>query len=675
MFFGAPIALTKDHITATNIPVVLPAWEADTIYPVGAMVTRGGRAFISALTEAASYRTGCDHLYNRNQDPILDPPPYVPTDDEDEEGEPCVYLQAGMAWWAEIDPALTYAEATLNYNEFNQAQVPGDLSLTVAPPESYDMVGIFGVWAQTATLTIGGESVTQDLFLFDRDNPPDPFPYGDHVRHSNRTVWLLAEETAAPLTVTLADKWGHSALGNLVVARRNDFGTTYYQSEVGIRDYSRKERNDVGRVQLVPRWYQDLVRFIVSVPADRRFEARQALLNYKDVPGLYVGHDNPSRYELQVFGLLRDLSLPLPHSAFSIIDLEVEAVGVPKWVSGIPGKVIPPPPPKPPFPIGAPWLAVGHDEDPYITIVDTVTWQKIQVNFTIPGPARAVLFSSAMQYLFIGHECPPYFTVVRTGSWVALDLDPITADTSSSSSDAMPIGDLGTVFGLCQIPQGNRLAICHNCPPYLTVITVPDWRPVTSPEPLLPRSILRAVYSNNGDTLLVTDSCQYRWTLDGATYSTVTALEGQGRAGVFHWDNQHAILGYTEDGELSSGESSSSASYGHRVSLVSLQDWYTPARMVRLPGEPYIIKYTRDHKYIAVGHRCPPYVTIIDAVTWATVETFFTLEYSVCSLDFTFDGLYLAAVYKHHPYCTLIKTVNWTEFYLAFDELETETSE
>jgi hypothetical protein len=69
---------------------------------------------------------------------------------------------------------------------------------------------------------------------------------------------------------------------------------------------------------------------------------------------------------------------------------------------------------------------------------------------------------------------------------------------------------------------------------------------------------------------------------------------------------------------------------------------------------------------VAVGHRCPPYLTIIDVATWEAVETFFYLEYSVCSLEFNQDGSFLAVVYRHHPYCTLIRTINWTEFHLSF---------
>ena len=52
MFFCEPIPLTKDNVTDTNIPVTLPAWQTNTLYPVGALVSKDGRSFQSVLEEA-----------------------------------------------------------------------------------------------------------------------------------------------------------------------------------------------------------------------------------------------------------------------------------------------------------------------------------------------------------------------------------------------------------------------------------------------------------------------------------------------------------------------------------------------------------------------------------------------------------------------------------------------
>ena len=56
------------------------------------------------------------------------------------------------------------------------------------------MIGLFGLEATSATLTVGGDSDTRDLFLFDT---PGAQPYGPLVQYSNRTVWILAEPTVS----------------------------------------------------------------------------------------------------------------------------------------------------------------------------------------------------------------------------------------------------------------------------------------------------------------------------------------------------------------------------------------------------------------------------------------------------------------------------------------------
>ncbi len=684
LFVGVPIPLTLEHVGATNIPLQMPPWQPDTIYPTGAMVSRNGKSYVSTLTEAASYLQDCPHLYNNNFDPDERPIPYVPYEDG------CKYAQAGMAWWAEVDPAMAYVEVVFNYNQYCNVDIPGAIEITVTPPEEYDMIGIFGVHAEFASVTVDGFTDSRDLFLFPNE---EELPYGPYTTHSDRTVWILDAPVSGSFSLTLTPRDGISRLGNLVVARRHDFGVTNYNSTIGIRDYSRKRPDDAGNNQIVPRWYQDLVTFQVEMPASTRFTATHVLIRNKDKALLYVGHDNPEKYELQIFGMQKTIFLPLPNSVHSIVEFEVESIGVPKWVSGIPAPPPPPIPPPPEVEIPAPWLAIGHDKEPYITVVNTITWQRVDVNFEIPGPARAVLFSPESEYLYIGHECPPYFTIVETAGWTALPdqgTDDVYSSDEVTSSDPTPFGNTGTVFGLSQPPDGSLLCLTHECSPYLTVLTVPTWQIHNLPMTPMPRSMIRSAFSLDAKTLLVTDSCFDRYWLSTEDYAELTPIEGRGRAGVFYWDGTHAVLGYREtplSGSSESYWSSSDGAYGNRVALVRLSDWLTADYVVELPGEPYIIKWTNDRKYIAVGHRCAPYITVIDTATWETVETYFdhffssepseeqaVLGYNVCSLDFTFDSLYLAAVFKHDPYCIIIRTGSWWKFYLTFQDLPEESS-
>lgn len=675
MFFCEPIPLTKDNVTATNIPVSLPAWATNTLYPIGALVSKDGRSFQSVLEEAVSYKKDCPKIFNVNQNPTLDPPPHVPYGAEDT--NTCEYRQAGMAWWTEIDPGVTYVEAMFNHNLLSQAPVDGNLTITISPGGLYDTVAIFGVRGETATLT-ADETYFHDLYLWDREIAVDFYDYGPEVVHSDHVVWLLDAPVSGAFTVEVAALSGRSAIGNLLVGRRSTFGMTLYNSTVGIVNYSKKDRDVFGNMQLIPRWYQDKVTFLVQAETARAGLVKQLLTQYRNTPCLYVGHDNPERYELQILGLIQDVGMPIMSSPYSLLELTVEEVGVPVWVSGIPHTIIPPPPPKPDVPVG-PWLAIGHDEWPYITIVDSVTWEKVKVNFVIPSPAYAVLFSYDQEYLFIGTGCPPYLTIVTTSNWTALDLpgpeylsgvsnwdsDFSSSNGSSSGGDWLITSGVQHLAlsppGLYQNELGDRglLGICQTCPPYFSLLSVPDWN-LLPIGPFLTHSGSRSVFDNTTGRILVTDSCQNRVVLGNpAAFDVISPLASKGRTGLFTASGNYLVL---------------AAKDPSRLDWVKADDLVTVDGTVPLPGEAYIIKQTEDTRYLAVGHRCAPYVTIIDLATREKVTTYFTLEYGVCSLDFTEDGLYLAAVFKHHPYCMLIKTANWSEFPLAFLDDDDESS-
>ncbi len=652
LFFCEPIELAVADITATSIPVTVPDWLPDTWYPAGAMVKVGSRTFLSMLTEAATYYTDCEHLYNINQNPTDDPAPFVPIDHLTDKSQQCGYKQAGMAWWKEVDPAINYLDALLNPNVYSGAEVPGTISVTVAPKAQYDAVAVFGLRAATATLSNGD---ARDLTICEPDSNGF-YPFGPRITHADRVVWLLAAPSTATFTLTLTPLDGLCVAGTLVVARTNVLAVTRYETTIGIIDYSRKERDAFGRAQVVPRWYQDHVRFLITVAAEDRMVVHPLLTRLRNTPCLVVGHDNPARYELQIFGLLKEVALPLENVAESLIDLDIESVGVPRLASGIPMEPIPEPPPLPDVEIPAPYLAVGHDKAPFITVVNTLTWRKVTVNFTIPGPARAVLFDSEQTYLFIGHECPPYFTVVLVENWTAIDWDYNSSGGNWSSSDGLGITLPGTVYGLALSPDGFRIALAHQCPPHLTILSVGDWIKVSDALVPLPRSLTKVTYNDDGTLMLLHDTCQHRHQLQVADLSLpLDTLLNRGRAGVYDHDGLHWLLGYG-DYDLQPI---------NRVDKMLMADKSRVARVL-LPGDPYIIKYSPDGQYLAVGHRCPPYLTIIDTATFTTVETFYTLEYSICSLDFNEDGLYLAVVYKHHPYCTIIRTGQWREFHLSF---------
>lgn len=101
-------------------------------------------------------------------------------------------------------------------------------------------------------------------------------------------------------------------------------GLCLYGTEVGIVDYSRKDRDTFGNITLIPRGYSDLVSFKVCIDTDRANEVRSVLAANRASAARYVGHvDHDATI---VTGYLVSFSITLDNWQKSSLTLEVEGV-------------------------------------------------------------------------------------------------------------------------------------------------------------------------------------------------------------------------------------------------------------------------------------------------------------------------------------------------------------
>ena len=656
-YFFKPLELTREHILDSNIPIVVDEWQEDTLYPNGALARVGDRVFLSVLTEAVSYMKDCPKLINSNIDPTDQPQPSVPI------GE-CEYSNAGSFWWVEVDPETTYAEAMFNANIYNASRVDGPMSITIHPPGEYDIVSGFWVFGAVVELTTEAGVQTRDLRLFPDVISIQP-PYGELVTHADRFVFFLDEPTTEPFTLTVSSRsvnklltlmsnlpmiFSGSAIGNLAVGKKDTLGIVNFTTEIGIIDYSRKERNVFGRPTVVPRWYQDLVKFVVNIPQKLLGSVKQVLVANRNTPCVFVGHKNPYRNELQVLGLLHEFSIPIQSVNRNILTFTVESVGVPQLVSGIPITPELPPPPLPEEEISD-WFAVGIDEEPYITVIDSITWKIIKVNFTIPGPVYAIYIASNKEWMAIGHACPPYFTLVSVvNDWSAV---PLPFELSSR------------VSSIAFSRDSKYLALGAQCDPYVYIMDAQTQELVPTPGiqigpapgivALKSYSIRQVVFSPDSTQLLAATQCGDLYSIELGTFVSMLVEGHTARRLLYSPYGDYIVFGNN---------------FGKFIWICPADDW-TPINVnFTIPGSPNVFKFDVDQKWLIIGHNCPPFVTVVDVLTWTKIEVNFVVNDSICDLAFTPDGLYLAVVYRTHPYGTIIRTSNWTEFHVSYEEEE-----
>lgn len=99
-------------------------------------------------------------------------------------------------------------------------------------------------------------------------------------------------------------------------------GMCLYGTEVGIVDYSRKDRDTFGNITLIPRGHSDLVSYKVCIDTDQAAVVRSLLASKRAVSAVYVGHVDHDA--TKVTGYLVSFSITLDNWQKSSLTLEVE---------------------------------------------------------------------------------------------------------------------------------------------------------------------------------------------------------------------------------------------------------------------------------------------------------------------------------------------------------------
>lgn len=117
---------------------------------------------------------------------------------------------------------------------------------------------------------------------------------------------------------------GAFTLGELVLGTLTEIGTTGYGTQIGIIDFSRKDRDTFGNAVVIRRAFANLVTYSVKVQTARVGYARDILADRRATPTVFIGSDNhPATV---VFGFYRDFTITLAGPSSSDCSIEVEGL-------------------------------------------------------------------------------------------------------------------------------------------------------------------------------------------------------------------------------------------------------------------------------------------------------------------------------------------------------------
>jgi hypothetical protein len=157
--------------------------------------------------------------------------------------------------WLDIGPTNRWKMFDLLRNTGTEVASP--LTVVITPGRRVDTIGLVGVTADSATVTVkvGGVTVytvTEDLRVREVASWSGyfftPFSYRSTVYQ-----FALPPYTGAEVTVTLARATGNVSCGSLVLGTSVYLGVTLQGVESDILNFSKIERDEYGNTTLIPR--------------------------------------------------------------------------------------------------------------------------------------------------------------------------------------------------------------------------------------------------------------------------------------------------------------------------------------------------------------------------------------------------------------------------------------
>ena len=117
---------------------------------------------------------------------------------------------------------------------------------------------------------------------------------------------------------------GPFSIGEMVVGRVIELGAVSFGTQVGVLDFSRKERDTFGNAILVQRAFANLATYAVRLMTSRVGYVRRVLSNVRATPIVFIG--SISRPETIIYGYYRDLTITLAGPSSSDCSIEVEGL-------------------------------------------------------------------------------------------------------------------------------------------------------------------------------------------------------------------------------------------------------------------------------------------------------------------------------------------------------------
>lgn len=214
-----------------------------------------------------------------------------------------------------------------------KSECPSPLTFTITPEQRCDAFGLFGIEADTVTITetVAGEEVfsytenlNQRIVLSWYDYLTQPFK-----RKPSTVNFELPPYSNGEITVTLTSSTGTVRLGSFVVGKQTVIGDVQYEAESDVLNFSRVEREFDGTTLLTQRRSVPKTTQTVLAPKALTNKIRELRESLNAIPAVWAGIDQTEDeyFEpLLILGIYKKFAINLVKPEVISISLEVEEI-------------------------------------------------------------------------------------------------------------------------------------------------------------------------------------------------------------------------------------------------------------------------------------------------------------------------------------------------------------
>ena len=296
-----PLTVTDSNLTSSNVAEDdYPQWSSVTTYNFG------DRVIVISTHKIYESVIGS----NLNNNPTLN--------------DATKWIEVGSTnRWKAFDKHISDPTTQIN-----------NIQYVITPTESLvNSLAFFGLVAETVRIVvvepIGSTTVYDETYnLLDTTSVIDWYTYFFEpatTRNAELLVVNLPTYSNAEITVTISYVGEIAEVGQIVLGNLVSLGTTGYGTQVGIEDYSRKERDTFGNPIIIERAFSQTANYEVQINTLDVRRVQKFLSNYRATPLVWVGNQDPS-YGLIVYGFYNQFSINISTPNISYTTLEVEGL-------------------------------------------------------------------------------------------------------------------------------------------------------------------------------------------------------------------------------------------------------------------------------------------------------------------------------------------------------------